>query len=113
MRAHLNAQLPLVRGHIQRDDPAGGERPEQLDRDVPEATDADHRHGGAGQQAGQQGFDHVVRRQAGIGEETARTGSRPPSGSRWRASSISMYSAMAPGAPRPGEKIPRRAACGQ
>lgn len=41
---------------------------------------------------------------------TARTGSRPPSGTRWRRLSTIMYSAMAPGAPSPGGLMPSSAA---
>ncbi len=38
------------------------------------------------------------------------TGSRPSSGTRWRGLSTIMYSAIAPGAPSPGGKMPSRAA---
>ena len=36
---------------------------------------------------------------------TFRTGSRSPSGTRCRQLGTSMYSAIAPGAPRPGQSI--------
>jgi hypothetical protein len=45
--------------------------------------------------------------------DTFSTGSRSPSGTRWRGSSTIMYSAMEPGAPSPGGWIPSAAAFSQ
>lgn len=41
---------------------------------------------------------------------TAATGSSPSSGTRWRGSSTSRYSAIEPGLPSPGGWMPRASA---
>ena len=68
MRTDLLGEVELLLRDVEGDDPRGGEVPQHLDGDVPQAARADHDGGRAAEKLAQRRLDRVVGREAGVGE---------------------------------------------
>jgi len=90
MGPHVTGTRQLQQFHeitaLVHDDHLGGRQcREELHRHVPGAAGADDDRRRAGDQRGQRPLDRVVRREAGVGQGAALTGSKSASGTTQRA----------------------------
>ncbi len=113
MRADGAGEGQLLLGDVEGDDPGRGHGPQQLDGDVAEPARADDDGGAAGDELRQGPLDGVVRGEARVRERRGPHGVEVAERDEVAGLSTTMYSAMAPGAPRPGGLMPSSAARGQ